>query len=125
LVTEAVHEKDGRILLQLWHVRRFPHPALQPDGMLPVAPAASKPAGEAFIENEVGGRALVSLGVLFRFSWRVYGWWLRTRASKPRFAGARDARRSRSSLSSRDAPAIRRFSRSQLAATASTIFPFG
>jgi N-ethylmaleimide reductase len=57
LVTEAVHEKDGRIFLQLWHVRRIPPPALQPGGMLPVAPAASQPAGEAFIENEVGASA--------------------------------------------------------------------
>jgi N-ethylmaleimide reductase len=39
LVTETVHEKDGGIFLQLWHLRRFPHPALQPGGMLPVAPA--------------------------------------------------------------------------------------
>jgi hypothetical protein len=34
LVTEAVHEKDGRIFLQVWRVRSIPHPALQPDGML-------------------------------------------------------------------------------------------
>jgi N-ethylmaleimide reductase len=52
LVTEAVHENDGRIFLQLWHVRRFPHPALHPDGMLPVAAAASKPASEAFIADD-------------------------------------------------------------------------
>jgi hypothetical protein len=57
VVTAAVPAKEGRIFLQLWRVRRIPlpHPALQPDRMLPVAPAASPPAGEAFIKNEVGG----------------------------------------------------------------------
>ena len=62
MITAAVHAKDGRIFLRLWRVRRIPHPALQPDGMLPVAvaAAASTPAGEAFIENEVGGE--LSLG---------------------------------------------------------------
>lgn len=50
-VTAAVHEADGLIFLQLWHVGRISHPALQPDGMLPVAPSAIKPAGQAFIEN--------------------------------------------------------------------------
>jgi N-ethylmaleimide reductase len=59
LVTEAVRKKNGLIFLQLWHVGRISHPALQPDGMLPVAPSAIKPAGEAFIENEAGVGALV------------------------------------------------------------------
>lgn len=58
LVTEAVQQKGGRIFLQLWHVGRISHPALQPDGMLPVAPSAIKPAGEAFIENEMGVGAM-------------------------------------------------------------------
>lgn len=46
-VTRAVHDKDGRIFLQLWHVGRISHPSLQPDEQLPVAPSAIKPAGEA------------------------------------------------------------------------------
>jgi N-ethylmaleimide reductase len=54
LVTDAVHEEGGRIFLQLWHVGRISHPSLQPDNMLPVAPSAITPAGEAFIENEKG-----------------------------------------------------------------------
>ncbi len=54
LVTEAVHAAGGLIFLQLWHVGRISHPSLQPDGMLPVAPSAIKPSGEAFIENENG-----------------------------------------------------------------------
>jgi N-ethylmaleimide reductase len=59
LVTDAVHEAGGRIFLQLWHVGRISHPALQPDQMLPVAPSAIKPAGQAFIENERGEGELV------------------------------------------------------------------
>ncbi len=47
-VTDAVHKQGGRMFLQLWHVGRISHPSLQPDGGLPVAPSAIKPAGEAF-----------------------------------------------------------------------------
>ena len=54
LVTDAVHAGGGRIFLQLWHVGRISHPSLQPDNMLPVAPSAITPAGNAFIENEKG-----------------------------------------------------------------------
>jgi N-ethylmaleimide reductase len=53
-VTDAVHDANGRIFLQLWHVGRISHPSLQPDHMLPVAPSAVTPAGNAFIENERG-----------------------------------------------------------------------
>lgn len=59
LVTDAVHEAGGLIFLQLWHVGRISHPSLQPDGMLPVAPSAIKPSGEAFIENDNGEGELV------------------------------------------------------------------
>lgn len=46
-VTDAVHARGGRIVLQLWHVGRISHPSLQPDGALPVAPSAIRPAGDA------------------------------------------------------------------------------
>jgi N-ethylmaleimide reductase len=46
-VTQAVHDKGGRIFLQLWHVGRISHPDLQPNGELPVAPSAIAPKGEA------------------------------------------------------------------------------
>lgn len=59
LITDAVHAAGGRIFLQLWHVGRISHPALQPDGMLPVAPSAIRPAGQAFIENDRGEGELV------------------------------------------------------------------
>ena len=48
LVSDAVHAAGGRIFLQLWHVGRISHPALQPDGALPVAPSAIAPAGQAW-----------------------------------------------------------------------------
>ena len=46
-VTEAVHARNGHIFLQLWHVGRISHPALQPSGARPVAPSAIRPEGQA------------------------------------------------------------------------------
>jgi N-ethylmaleimide reductase len=45
-VTRAVHDRGGRIFLQLWHGGRISHPSLQPDGALPVAPSPIRPAGQ-------------------------------------------------------------------------------
>lgn len=39
-VTQAVHQKGGKIVVQLWHVGRVSHNDLQPDGGKPVAPSA-------------------------------------------------------------------------------------
>lgn len=39
-VTDAVHAKGGKIVVQLWHVGRISHTELQPDGGKPVAPSA-------------------------------------------------------------------------------------
>ncbi len=47
-VTEAVHAKGGRILLQLWHVGRQSHVDLQPSGEAPVAPSAIRAEGYAY-----------------------------------------------------------------------------
>jgi N-ethylmaleimide reductase len=47
-VTDAVHERGGRIFAQLWHVGRISHPSFQPGGALPVAPSAVVPAGVAY-----------------------------------------------------------------------------
>ena len=47
-ITDAVHEKGGLIALQLWHVGRISHSSFQPDGGLPVAPSAVRPAGQTF-----------------------------------------------------------------------------
>ncbi|WP_334107431.1 alkene reductase [Methylobacillus sp.] len=62
LVTQAVHAKGGKIVLQLWHVGRISHPSLQPGNTLPIAPSAIKPAGQAFtyegLQDYVTPRAL-------------------------------------------------------------------
>jgi len=50
-VTAAVHEKNSPIFLQLWHVGRVSHSALQPDNQLPVAPSAIAVEGQAFTEQ--------------------------------------------------------------------------
>lgn len=44
-VTDAVHAKGGKIVLQLWHMGRLSHPVFQEGGALPVAPSAIKPDG--------------------------------------------------------------------------------
>ncbi len=44
LVTQAVHQAGGRIVLQLWHVGRISDPQFL-NGALPVAPSAIQPAG--------------------------------------------------------------------------------
>lgn len=43
-VTKAVHERDGLIYLQLWHVGRISDPQLL-GGQLPVAPSSIQPGG--------------------------------------------------------------------------------
>lgn len=43
-ITKAVHEKNGKIFLQIWHCGRISDPMFL-DGDLPVAPSAVKPAG--------------------------------------------------------------------------------
>ncbi|WP_029007056.1 alkene reductase [Azospirillum halopraeferens] len=47
-VTDAVHARGGRIVVQLWHVGRISHPMFQPGGALPVAPSAIAAAGELY-----------------------------------------------------------------------------
>ncbi|KAF3995991.1 alkene reductase [Glaciimonas immobilis] len=49
-ITDAVHAKNGRIFLQLWHVGRISHPSIQPNGELPVAPSAILPEGQAYTD---------------------------------------------------------------------------
>jgi 2,4-dienoyl-CoA reductase-like NADH-dependent reductase (Old Yellow Enzyme family) len=44
MITDAVHEAGGRIMMQLWHVGRISDPSLL-DGALPVAPSAIAAGG--------------------------------------------------------------------------------
>src|SRR5580704_3311646 len=48
LVTDAVHAKGGRIVLQIVHHGRWSHSSYNPDGSLPVAPSAIAAPGLAY-----------------------------------------------------------------------------
>src|ERR1700675_4969207 len=50
-VTNRVHERGGRIFIQLWHVGRVSHNSLQPGGGAPVAPSALRAKGKTFVNN--------------------------------------------------------------------------
>ena len=62
-VVDAVHDRGGRFLLQLWHTGRISHPDLH-DGDKPVAPSAIRPEGQAFtkdgMKDHVEPRALAT-----------------------------------------------------------------
>ncbi|WMI67334.1 alkene reductase [Mangrovimonas sp. YM274] len=47
LVTKRVHDKGGKIFIQLWHVGRMSHPDFH-HGELPLAPSAINPNGQSF-----------------------------------------------------------------------------
>ncbi len=51
-ITHAVHQKGGRIFLQLWHVGRISHPLFL-NGETPVAPSAIKPAGHVSLVRPI------------------------------------------------------------------------
>jgi N-ethylmaleimide reductase len=50
-VTDRVHERGGRIFIQIWHVGRVSHDSLQPGGGKPVAPSAIRANGKTFVNN--------------------------------------------------------------------------
>lgn len=50
-ITEAVHQKGGKIILQLWHVGRISHVELQPDRQAPVAPSAIQAQAQTYISS--------------------------------------------------------------------------
>lgn len=51
LVTDAVHEAGGLIVIQLMHVGRISHPSNTPHGRQPVAPSAVQPSGLMFTSS--------------------------------------------------------------------------
>ena len=50
-VTSAVHEKGGKIVVQLMHTGRISHPANLPEGARILAPSAVKPAGQMWTDS--------------------------------------------------------------------------
>jgi N-ethylmaleimide reductase len=46
-ITKAVHEKDGKIFVQLWHVGRMSHPDFH-NGQLPLSASAINPNSKAY-----------------------------------------------------------------------------
>lgn len=53
-VTDAVHAKGGKIVMQLWHVGRISDP-IYLDGERPVAPSAIQPAGHVSLVRPMKG----------------------------------------------------------------------
>lgn len=48
-ITDAVHAKGGKMILQLWHVGRQSTRLLQPNGEAPIAPSAIRSEGDAWL----------------------------------------------------------------------------
>jgi N-ethylmaleimide reductase len=56
-VTDAVHARGGKIVIQLWHVGRISHTSLLPDGQAPVSSTSRAANSKTFLQ---GGFAPVS-----------------------------------------------------------------
>jgi N-ethylmaleimide reductase len=50
-VTDRVHERGGRIFIQIWHVGRISHTSFQPGGGAPVAPSAVRAKAKTFVNG--------------------------------------------------------------------------
>lgn len=63
-VTEAVHQKGGKIFAQLWHVGRVSHISLQEGGQSPVAPSALMAEGVKVFLAKDGKEAISGEGYM-------------------------------------------------------------
>lgn len=50
-VTDEVHRRGGKIVLQLWHVGRVSHTSVLPPGESPVAPSAIRAEGKTYTKD--------------------------------------------------------------------------
>ncbi|HEY1394375.1 MAG TPA: alkene reductase [Methylibium sp.] len=50
-VTDAVHARGGKIVIQLWHVGRVSHVSLQPGGAAPLAPSAIRANTKTYVRG--------------------------------------------------------------------------
>lgn len=50
-VTKSVHEREGKIFLQIMHTGRISHPDNMPEGAMIIAPSAIKPKGQMWIDG--------------------------------------------------------------------------
>jgi N-ethylmaleimide reductase len=50
-VTDAVHERGGTIVVQLWHTGRVSHTSFQQDGRAPVGPSAIRARTKTFVDG--------------------------------------------------------------------------
>lgn len=53
-ITQAVHDKQGHIAVQLWHTGRISHASIQPNGEPPVAPSAVNAGTRTSLRDENG-----------------------------------------------------------------------
>ena len=51
-VTDAVHAKGGKIVVQLWHTGRVSHTSFQKDGKAPVGPSAIRANTKTFVAGQ-------------------------------------------------------------------------
>jgi N-ethylmaleimide reductase len=51
-VTDAVHAKGGKIVLQVWHTGRVSHTLFQKDGQAPVGPSGIRAATKTFVVGQ-------------------------------------------------------------------------
>ncbi|AYJ84582.1 alkene reductase (plasmid) [Sphingomonas paeninsulae] len=51
-VTDAVHAKGGKIVVQLWHTGRVSHTSFQKDGQAPVGPSAIRANTKTFVAGQ-------------------------------------------------------------------------